>query len=45
MTIFDLWENGVIGELSAMGIMWTAMMTVVSITFSLLARRYGLNVR
>ena len=45
VTIFDLWENGVIGELSAMGIMWTAMMTVVSITFSLLARRYGLNVR
>ncbi|MQA65888.1 MAG: ABC transporter permease subunit [Alphaproteobacteria bacterium] len=45
VTIFDLWENGVVGELSAMGIIWTAMMTVVSILFSLLARRYGLNLR
>lgn len=45
VTIFDLWENGVVGELSAMGIIWTAMMTVVSIIFSLLARRYGLNLR
>ncbi len=44
-TIFDLWENGVIGELSAMGMVWTLMMTVVSVTFSILARRYGLNVR
>jgi iron(III) transport system permease protein len=45
VTIFDLWENGVVGELSAMGIIWTAMMTIVSIIFSLLARRYGLNLR
>ncbi len=44
-TIFDLWENGVIGELSAMGMVWTLMMTMVSVTFSILARRYGLNVR
>ncbi|MFM2129689.1 MAG: hypothetical protein RL477_1235 [Pseudomonadota bacterium] len=45
VTIFDLWQNGVIGELSAMGIIWTLMMTTVSVGFSLLARRYGLNVR
>jgi iron(III) transport system permease protein len=44
-TIFDLWENGVVGELSAMGIIWTGMMTLVSLAFSVLARRYGLNVR
>ena len=45
VTIFDLWQNGVIGELSAMGIIWMGMMTVVSVTFSLVARRYGLTVR
>ncbi|MFM1814941.1 MAG: hypothetical protein RLZ98_1636, partial [Pseudomonadota bacterium] len=45
VTIFDLWENGVIGELSAMGVTWTALMTVVSIIFFIIARRYGLSVR
>lgn len=45
VTIFDLWENGVVGELAAMGIVWTGMMTLVAILFSALARRYGLNIR
>lgn len=45
VTIFDLWQNGVVGELSAMGIIWMGTMTIVSVTFSLLARRYGLSVR
>jgi len=45
VTLFDLWENGVVGELSAMGVIWTGMMTVVSIIFAALARRYGLNIR
>ena len=45
VTIFDLWENGVVGELSAMGVTWTGLMTIVSIFFFIIARRYGLSVR
>jgi iron(III) transport system permease protein len=45
VTIFDLWENGVVGELSAMGVTWTALMTLVSIIFYVLVRRYGLSFR
>ena len=45
VTIFDLWENGVIGELSAMGVTWTGLMTIVSIAFFITARRYGLSFR
>lgn len=45
VVIFDLWENGVLGELAAMGLVWTAMMTVVAVVFFMIARRYGLTVR
>lgn len=45
VTIFDLWENGVVGELSAMGVIWTGLMTIVSVIFFIIARRYGLSVR
>lgn len=45
VTIFDLWENGVVGELSAMGVTWTGLMTIVSVIFFIIARRYGLSVR
>jgi len=43
VTLFDLWENGSVPELAAMGCTWTALMTVISGTFYILARRYGLK--
>jgi len=45
VTLFDLWDNGQVTELSAMGVSWTALMTTVSVAFYLIARRYGLQVR
>ena len=45
VTIFDLWENGALPELAALGVAWTAFMTVVSGIFYYVARRYGLTVK
>jgi iron(III) transport system permease protein len=45
VTLFDLWDNGQVTELSAMGISWTALMTAVSVAFYIIARRYGLKVQ
>lgn len=42
VALFDFWNNGQIGELAALGCVWTAIMTVFSVTFLLLARRYQL---
>jgi iron(III) transport system permease protein len=40
--LFDLWQNGQVTELAAMGVMWGAFMLVVSACFHLVARRYRL---
>jgi iron(III) transport system permease protein len=45
VTLFDLWDNGQVTELSAMGVSWAALMTAVSVAFYMIARRYGLQVR
>jgi iron(III) transport system permease protein len=45
VTLFDLWDNGQVTELSAMGMSWAALMTAVSVAFYMIARRYGLQVR
>jgi iron(III) transport system permease protein len=45
VTIFDLWENGSLPELAALGVAWTSLMTVVSAIFYFFARRYGLSER
>jgi iron(III) transport system permease protein len=42
VTLFDFWNNGQIGELAALGCVWTAIMTVFSVAFLVLARRYQL---
>jgi iron(III) transport system permease protein len=42
VALFDFWNNGQIGELAALGCVWTAIMTVLSVSFLLLARRYQL---
>ena len=43
VTLFDLWENGQVTELAAMGMAWMALMTVVSAIFYIIARRYRLT--
>ena len=45
VTLFDLWENGQVNELAAMGVTWMSLMTVVSTIFYIIARRYGLSIR
>lgn len=40
VSLFDLWENGQVTELAAMGVAWMALMMVVSAIFYSVARRY-----
>ncbi len=42
VTLFDFWNNGQIGELAALGCVWTTIMTIFSVAFLVLARRYQL---
>jgi len=44
VTLFDFWNNGQIGELAALGCVWTGIMTIFSVAFLLFARRYQLPV-
>jgi iron(III) transport system permease protein len=44
VALFDLWNNGQIGEVAALGCIWTAVMTVFSVTFLVVARRYQLPI-
>ncbi len=44
VAMFDMWQNGVAPELAALGIIWTAIMTVVSTGFFAVSRRYALSV-
>ena len=38
VTLFELWQNGQVTELAAMGVLWVALMTVVSSMFYVLTR-------
>jgi iron(III) transport system permease protein len=44
VTLFDLWQNGQVTELAAMGVLWVVLMLVVSACFHFTARRFQLNV-
>jgi iron(III) transport system permease protein len=44
VTLFDLWQNGQVTELAAMGVAWVALMLVVSAAFHFTAARYRFNV-
>jgi iron(III) transport system permease protein len=44
VALFDFWNNGQIGELAALGVTWTAIMTLFSVAFLVLARRYQLAI-
>ena len=43
VTLFDLWQNGQITELAAMGVLWLAFMLGVSTLFHVTTRRYQLS--
>jgi len=45
VTLFDLWNNGQINELAAIGVVWSALMTGVSIFLYTVSRRFGLSVQ
>jgi iron(III) transport system permease protein len=38
VTLFELWQNGQVTELASMGVVWIALMTVVSTAFHLVTR-------
>jgi iron(III) transport system permease protein len=43
VTLFDLWQNGQVTELAAMGVLWGAFMLAVSACFHLTTRRFQLS--
>jgi len=44
VVLFDLWNSGQIGEVAALGCVWTAIMTLFSTAFLMVARRYQLPI-
>ena len=40
VTLFELWQNGQVTELAAMGVLWVALMLIVSTGFHFTAARY-----
>jgi iron(III) transport system permease protein len=44
VTLFELWQNGQVTELAAMGVLWIALMTTVSVIFHMLTRRHQVTV-
>ena len=45
VTIFDLWADGSLPKLAAVGVSWTAFMVVLAGAFFAIARRYGVAAR
>jgi iron(III) transport system permease protein len=43
VTLFDLWQNGQVTELAAMGVLWLSVMLVVSACFYFTTRKYQLS--
>src|SRR6185437_2310341 len=41
-TLFDMWQNGQTPQLAAMGVLWMALMSFVSLIFYATIRRSGL---
>lgn len=44
VTLFDLWQNGQVTELAAMGVLWVALMLAVSAGLHFTAARYRLGI-
>ena len=43
VAIYELWENGQVGELAAFSVLWAAILVSVAIVYYLIARRYGVQ--
>jgi iron(III) transport system permease protein len=43
VAIYDLWENGQVGELAALSVIWSTILVSIAITYYLFARRYGVQ--
>jgi iron(III) transport system permease protein len=43
VAIYELWENGQVGELAAFGVIWTSILVSVALIYYLIARRYGIQ--
>ena len=43
VAIYELWENGQVGELAAFGVIWTTILVSVAVAYYLFARRYGIQ--
>lgn len=43
VAIYELWENGQVGELAAFGVIWTMILVSVAVAYYLFARRYGIQ--
>jgi iron(III) transport system permease protein len=44
VTLFDLWQNGQVTELAAMGVLWLTFMSLVGVGFYWITRRYRLSI-
>ena len=43
VTLFELWQNGQVTELAAMGVLWIVLMTAVSTLFHFLTRHHQMT--
>ena len=43
VAIYELWENGQVGELAAFGVIWTTILVSIAVAYYLFARRYGIQ--
>ncbi|HZA52841.1 MAG TPA: iron ABC transporter permease [Candidatus Udaeobacter sp.] len=43
VAIFELWENGQVGELAAFGVIWTTILVSIAVAYYVFARRYGVQ--
>jgi iron(III) transport system permease protein len=43
VALFDLWQNGQVTELAAMGVLWMCFILIVSAAFYVVTRRYQLS--
>ena len=43
VTLFDLWQNGQVTELAAIGMVWIGLMTIVSSIFYYVTRRFQIS--
>lgn len=43
VAIYELWENGQVGELAAFSVIWTTILVSIAVLYYLFARRFGVQ--